>query len=189
MLNKYTHYKRLQGFTLSELLVSLSVFALIATLTLPTLFSSIKEPIMKAQKREAISTLQILYSTARSKGIRGAEMTAYVLDNITGKKVCRNNATVEGCFTWENPDQGGVEFYNGVVICSLWRDSVHKHENIWIDINGTAGPNEHGKDRIHVVTCTQDGPPATYGCLPGNNVAGKIYPGPAEIDHYNSIFN
>jgi prepilin-type N-terminal cleavage/methylation domain-containing protein len=146
MTSHNTHHTsplKRKGFTLSELLVSLSVLGLIAALTLPSVFKSVKASKERAVWKETINAL----STALRAGVDSGEITdtystvAYFKTHLVASEI-RNSACPDAqpypattvCF----------RFHNGAVMNMIGGG----HEFLYLDVNGAEGPNSGGVDRI-----------------------------------------
>jgi prepilin-type N-terminal cleavage/methylation domain-containing protein len=137
--------KRLgQGFTLSELMVSLGVLGLIAAIAIPTAWSSIDDNTNKTLFRESVRILN--------------EATAEIANNPPTLTAPNNT-------TWDLYDQYlnsaddnrvAMSFMlpSGVVLSSFdYLANDLNLEGIQIDINGNSPPNVLGKDQLHITAC------------------------------------
>jgi prepilin-type N-terminal cleavage/methylation domain-containing protein len=93
---KRTRAQKKKAFTLVELLVSLGVLGLIATLTLPQFYLSTDKIKKKAVLKQAYETLQRAVSLAYEDGVIESEE---VIKYINGKKVCMVSGVAEGCIS------------------------------------------------------------------------------------------
>jgi prepilin-type N-terminal cleavage/methylation domain-containing protein len=62
-----------KGFTLSELLISLSVLGLISSLTLPQVFNSVNNSKRKAVFKETLNMLNVMAQDASNNGGQASE--------------------------------------------------------------------------------------------------------------------
>ena len=86
----------IKAFTLTELLVSMAVLGLIATLTLPHMFMSADRAKKRAVFKEAYQALQEAVHAAAMDGVAD---TRGVVDYFNAKKVCKGNSRDLGCTT------------------------------------------------------------------------------------------
>ncbi len=101
-----------KAFTLTELLVSLTVLGLIATLTLPHLFASFDRAKKRAVFKETYQALAEAVHTATMEG----ETVFEVINKFNVSKICATNALTEGCTQYS---AGGVEATEpGVVLAT-----------------------------------------------------------------------
>jgi prepilin-type N-terminal cleavage/methylation domain-containing protein len=139
-------YKPDTGFTLAELLISLSVLGLISAITLPTIFQSVQTRKENAVFKETISSLQDVVKSAASNGAHPQSMYAMVEKNMNVVR-CNTNLGVL------NPDeaqyQSGCILSSGAWIIRLepWSQSFAE---VVIDWNGNEPPNVMDKDRIRL---------------------------------------
>ena len=105
-----------KAFTLTELLVSLTVLGLIATLTLPHLFASFD----RAKKRAVFKeTYQALAEAVHAAMLEGEPLRAIVEKKLNPVKICRD-PLADGCTTLhtnrEAYSSAGVKLATGVSI-------------------------------------------------------------------------
>ncbi|MFN7309915.1 MAG: Tfp pilus assembly protein FimT/FimU [Vampirovibrionales bacterium] len=91
-----------RGFTLAEVVISLAVLGLIASLTLPSLFMSMDRAKKRAVFKETYQALATAVHTATMEG----ETVWTVINKFNVSKICRTNALTEGCTQYS---AGGVE--------------------------------------------------------------------------------
>jgi prepilin-type N-terminal cleavage/methylation domain-containing protein len=105
-----------KAFTLTELLVSMAVLGLIATLTLPHMFMSADRAKKRAAFKEAY---QALAQATHAAMLEGAEDSRGIIPYFNAQKVCLINSRTEGCTTaeyWGHETQQGVVLPSGVSI-------------------------------------------------------------------------
>jgi prepilin-type N-terminal cleavage/methylation domain-containing protein len=151
------------GFTLSELLVSLTVLGLIAGLTVPSMVNSVVVSKRLALLKETKQVLQSIVTEGIQNGdLRAASSwtdwttinanRAYLRSKLNATKVCPSNAVTEGCIG--NTSTSGVDPHvatsltgyaqvlpNGVTIAS-GGNAVAQGGVIVIDMNNKEGPNK-----------------------------------------------
>jgi prepilin-type N-terminal cleavage/methylation domain-containing protein len=107
-------YHSSKGFTLSELLVSLSVLGLIAAFAIPKVLTAVDTQATKAVGKEAISMITAAYDSlkADNDGVVGKSTTA---DALAGKMnyVKSDPATLSGVYTKLTLHNGGTVSFNG----------------------------------------------------------------------------
>ena len=83
-----------KAFTLTELLVSMAVLGLIATLTLPHMFMSADRAKKRAVFKEAY---QALAQATHAAAMDGVAITLDIIPYFNATKVCMGNSLSEGC--------------------------------------------------------------------------------------------
>ena len=114
VLTQKTSVKK--AFTLTELLVSMAVLGLIATLTLPHMFMSADRAKKRAAFKEAY---QALAEATHAAMMDGAADSRGIVPYFNAQKVCLINSLTEGCTTrtnWGHETQQGVLLPSGVSI-------------------------------------------------------------------------
>lgn len=137
-----------KGFTLSELLVSLAVLGLIAGLTVPTVWASVKQSQDRALLTTAIRTL----SEATSKLVN--EPPALVSPNNTtwhAYDALLNSA--DDNFVAAGNTANSFTMPGGMVVSGFDFNYNQGLEAIMLDANGTTAPNAIGKDRLMLTAC------------------------------------
>lgn len=162
------------AFTLSEVLLVLTIIGVVAALTIPTLLQKISDDQYKAAWKKAYSALS--QATNRlvadnngslkwicTTGYHNCFANAYqTYFNVV--KTC-SSATPEGCWhnanSWQSldgtlrtavPAQPGFVLNNGTLILFAYNDTncnsgvEKKCGDFWIDVNGFKNPNTIGKD-------------------------------------------
>jgi len=111
-----------KAFTLTELLVSMAVLGLIATLTLPHMFMSVDRAKKRTVFKEAFQALQQATQQAALEG--GTRKDVIKLLNV--KQICPNDAFTEGCTTLDHHEtrEPGIILSTGVGIYGLNPDTV-----------------------------------------------------------------
>jgi prepilin-type N-terminal cleavage/methylation domain-containing protein len=165
-----------KAFTLSELLVSLSVLGLIAALTLPSIFNSISTARTKAVGKEAIQVITTLVTEGLMNGDiaegDGLGMRNYIFDHINAAKVCRNGVQADGCFTGTGGMQPwflsepGVRLHSGVVIA--FKREANVECNSFIMNTHPSIPQPTGKGLHHSCIVLKSGRPAKAYATLGN---------------------
>ncbi|XVJ50737.1 MAG: type II secretion system protein [Vampirovibrio sp.] len=128
------------GFTLVELLVSLGILGLIATLTLPQLYISQDKMKKKAAFKEAFNALSVATQAASMDGVA---VTLDIIPYLNATKVCMDSMIAEGCSprtvhftgdpdTSENTERG-VVLSTGVRSIGGFSDFMHTHKNGYPD--------------------------------------------------------
>jgi prepilin-type N-terminal cleavage/methylation domain-containing protein len=108
-----------KGFSLAEVVISLAVLGLIASLTLPSLFMSMDRAKKRAVFKETYQALATAVHTATMEG----ETIDTVINKLNVSKICRTNALREGCTHYSvggrEKDEPGVVMATGATIFGL----------------------------------------------------------------------
>ena len=175
------------AFTLTEILITLAVLGLVATLTLPHLFISANRTKKQSQLKVIVQVLddhfydeQVKGNQAQAEGVRWANLqTKLQVSQVCafGQSAClppgvTNSATFAG---------GALRLQNGMVVYGLLSDPASTTDDFYVDINGNEGPNLGGlggsniandcKDRFHFNI---------------NHVTGEVTPIECTVDYINS---
>jgi prepilin-type N-terminal cleavage/methylation domain-containing protein len=154
-LFKRSACSRQKGFTLSELLVSLSVLGLIAALSIPSILAGVEKNQLKARYKETFNVISNVMQT----GLASGELTttgdiAYLSKNMNAEKVC-TNAGAEGC--WGGSDTvanksntPGILLHSGASITDI-ENNTSGADRYFIDVNGASEPNIRCEDQFPVV--------------------------------------
>jgi len=178
--------KKLNAFTLSELLVSLSVLGLIAALTLPSIFNSVNSGRDKAVVKETINTLQVLLNQGQMEGMTRGSLGDYVLNNVSAARMCPVGST-GGCYAPIEPTQGAFDLQNNASVFGIERVSTSATSDVfYLDVNGIGGPNTIGTDRIQMIACLDTGCTGTGRAIPGYMQADPA--SAASVTRYNAMF-
>ena len=107
-----------KAFTLTELLVSMAILGLIATLTLPHMFMSVDRAKKRAVFKEAYQAL----AHATHAAMMDSETTSQMIRRLNPTKICQTNALSEGCTQYSlgvEVNEPGVVLSTGVTIFGL----------------------------------------------------------------------
>jgi prepilin-type N-terminal cleavage/methylation domain-containing protein len=135
--------RRALGFSLSELMVSVAVVGVIATLTVPVVMNNVQEGKKKAVFKETISAIgQIVYEGVSNGELeQGVDMEAYLVAKLNGVKTCTGaagGACVQVVRAANYPTKG-VQLSNGATID--FYDYLSTDKVAYIDWNGDVPPN------------------------------------------------
>lgn len=151
----------LRAFTLSELLIVLAVFAVLATFALPKVLQSSQTAQEKAIAKETIAALNAaFYKTWQDGGLTQSNVNERIIGNLQYARYCTQQFT-QGCRTvpydsfWGPGVQDGgpaLVLHNGTTIRFWSAESANAQglRSILIDINGNAGPNQRAVDEFRV---------------------------------------
>jgi prepilin-type N-terminal cleavage/methylation domain-containing protein len=153
-------YRRF-AFTLSELLISLSVLGLISAITLPQVFTSVNKVKEKAIFKEAYSLLSTL---AMEVSLQETDpSSSHLLEKLRTKvnvnKLCSANVVSEGCWFAGQPadnesTEAGFIMHNGANVYGLHTLGASSGiDAMWIDVNAGSPPNKIGQDILKVNVC------------------------------------
>ena len=120
MLTQKTSVKK--AFTLTELLVSMAVLGLIATLTLPHMFMSADRAKKRAAFKEAYQALAQATHAAMMEGVADSRG---IIPYFNAQKVCLNNSLTEGCIK-------GAPIYPLVYLSQARQQGVLLHSGVSI---------------------------------------------------------
>lgn len=157
------------GFTLTEVLVALTIVGVIAVFAIPKVLETSTASQNRSLFQETLSTL----ADVMHAGITSGELTGSTVDydffksKLVYSKTCDTNSATQGCWNkgvqgsinWEE-DQPGFVLHNGVVLVGF--DNPAEANGVVIDINGTDGPNNNTTDQIYLYLC-YTGNPCTFG--------------------------
>jgi prepilin-type N-terminal cleavage/methylation domain-containing protein len=165
------------AFTLSEVLISLSVLGLISALTLPSVFNSVNERRKLAVFKETLNALQTAHTDAIMDGSLTPNSYGTFFTRLNHVKFCQ--APGDGCRGWGNEWGEGVILQNGAYVWGFVTDGLGSEDGvdgIFLDYNGTEGPNQEGVDYMYLARC-KDAKLALDPCGPrisGNGQTGVI---------------
>jgi prepilin-type N-terminal cleavage/methylation domain-containing protein len=163
------------GFTLSELLISLSVLALISALTLPSIYTTVENHRKKVVFRETLGSVQEVLRAQWMEGKLDSSNLDFpiLFDNFNSAKKCTNNTAVDCRFLIGNTELSIIAsedkfiLHNGALVCPtfFWSTAPTgtKYALVFIDWNGsTKGPNAFGDDIIYGFFNTGQGLTASW---------------------------
>jgi len=167
--------KHCRGFTLAEILITLTVIGVIAALTIPTLLQNTNQAELKATwKKEFADLNQATISIVNDAGgtfkgsfSNGVDARDKYLSKLSYIKSC-SGSRWEGCWHIPNESSGydgtpnpvnfnipGAILSNGTLITFLgfnpdcttnWGDDFNFCGELVVDVNGFKKPNAYGKD-------------------------------------------
>jgi prepilin-type N-terminal cleavage/methylation domain-containing protein len=137
-----------KGFTLSELLVSLSVLGLIAAFAVPKLVTSLNETQRRDLFRTTIRTL-----TEASSKITNEPPALVTPNNTTWHAFDPLLNSADDNFVAPNNTANSFTLPGGVLIDNFNQLATVGSETILIDVNGVGQPNRIGEDRLWVTAC------------------------------------
>lgn len=171
------------AFTLTELLVSVGVLSLIASMMMPTILNSVENATRKAIFKETYQMLSVL--TYEAVFVDEEPTSTRLLENIAAKgnvaKLCANNVKSEGCWFEGQIDdneatEAGMVLLNGANVYGLHtKDLSTNSDAMWVDLNGGKGPNKLGEDLIKLNVCFVQNSRCTDWTAKGYQ--GKMGPG------------
>jgi len=148
------------GFTLSELLISLAILGVIAAFTIPKILSSQNDAQRKAVFKETYATITTIIYNGLQQGElprTSPNMYDFVSQKINAVKLCDTHSFNQGCWpqssdcTWAAAElaEPGMVLPSGAVIAGL-RNGLD-YEGFLVDWNGPAEPNTCGNDQISLI--------------------------------------
>jgi prepilin-type N-terminal cleavage/methylation domain-containing protein len=169
-------YKRL-AFTLSELLISLSIIGLISAIAVPTIFNAVEANSKKSRFKEAFSILNnVIKKGAETSEMNHAGDFAYLQKNMNAGKFC-SNAWDYGCWPLRNlygeadASEPGFVLGTDVYVFGIENTGTPSADLYWVDANGANGPNTRCKDQFPLAVSVEDTP--SYGGA-SNLQEGKV---------------
>jgi prepilin-type N-terminal cleavage/methylation domain-containing protein len=135
---------RLHAFTLSELLISLSVLGLISALTLPSIFNSVNDAKKKAVFKESINAVSAAINQVAMNGEVYTNDLTLFKEKLNAKE-CSNNLTITAPFGVN--DKFGCVLHNGAYLTNLNNTTTRYVSLVYLDWNGNDHPNLSGNDR------------------------------------------
>ena len=178
---KSSHSK---GFTLAEILITLTVIGVVAALTIPTLLQNTNQAELKAAWKKAygdISQASLLIMNDNGGDLVNAFpdhniMRDKYLEKLSYIKSCEYGTSRGNCFAssiyglngflfpndWWNvagavlTNGTSLEFLSTSSDCTGYRHFIQKCGDITVDVNGLKKPNTFGKD-IYFIHVKKDG--------------------------------
>lgn len=156
-----------EGFTLAEVLITLGIIGVVATITIPVLMNNIQDNQYKVAYKKAYSTISQAFQKAQGDNniipltgtfsSQGGEANfAAIKDQFKIAKDC-DAAHLSACWNISAPaekfrgDNGYVPAFvdNSEMAWKLRDpDSSQHYPAILVDTNGNKEPNQYGKDRF-----------------------------------------
>jgi prepilin-type N-terminal cleavage/methylation domain-containing protein len=134
----------LNAFTLSELLISLSILGLIAVLTLPSIISSVQQGRRNAVIKETINVLEVALQDIIVNHPYETDLNAIFKETISGAE-CSDTLVLVNAPSPTDPK--GCVFVNGAIVYNI-NGSANQWDTVMLDWNGNDAPNTGGDDRI-----------------------------------------
>jgi prepilin-type N-terminal cleavage/methylation domain-containing protein len=188
-------YNKISGFTLAEVLITLLIIGVVASMVIPNIINDSQDAEIKTAWKKAYAEIDqasrqvmmdnggtfINLCTASVNNCFRSKFENYM--NIT--KDCIPGLSEGNCWgDWGN-DLGAFILTTGVFVktevgsndCSnnVWHSSLSKCAMIWVDVNGFKGPNLWGKDMYAIQVLHNGikplGSPGDgwTGCIPSTN--------------------
>jgi len=138
--------KKRFAFTLAEVLITLGIIGVVATLTIPILIQNYKKISYSTQLKKTYNTF---LNALRLSEVKNGDMSTWEFPNntVTNKDFVDNYIKPymkSSKVVYTSPPNGKVQIYlNDGSSISFWTGAVY---NIGLDINGDKKPNFGGKD-------------------------------------------
>lgn len=156
-----------KAFTLSEVMLVLSVIGVIAALTIPGIVQNTQDRLTKVRWKKAYSQVVQAVGNMKANGTDEGAFATYILNarsfypafkgyikvlkdsgfNVPSYEIKQLNGTVED---WHNFDDGNLALSDGSMVYIENPDCGGAGPNcrvlVWVDINGSVMPNTIGKD-------------------------------------------
>jgi prepilin-type N-terminal cleavage/methylation domain-containing protein len=201
MRKSHKHFKRpkLNGFTISELLIGLLIFSVISTFILVKLNTVHTQNVLNQKLKQAIIAQQEILQTALVENIRFNDTSFtpgdYALGRVAAQKTCPTNVIGQGCWNYTGGvrslltsvdsgyiQQDGVVVAYGTILCDVSCSSGGLVQTVFFDGNGAQGPNREGQDQIGIYYSF--GSSSAFGTLPG-----RFLYSPTSFNFYKELFN
>lgn len=177
---------KLKGFTLAEVLVTLTLIGIVATLTLPALMTNVQRQQAGPALLRAISTLDTanaLFFSEQDTLTFGEACPSYIncFNNSIKQRIGADNGGTNIQYkqftntTFPDDYSSDLNMTNGYTTKNGFIYYIHGNgdsvSHLSIDINGRRGPNEFGKDLFRANIDMEDGKVYAEGSKvgPGNN--------------------
>jgi prepilin-type N-terminal cleavage/methylation domain-containing protein len=185
-----TSHAKNNGFTLSELLISVGVLGLIASFAIPSVVNAMGQSANRALLKESINTI----AKVAQAGVLTGELTPddageqYMIKTLNANKVCPTGACPD---TWlsgsaDEASATGAILQNRVELTFINRSLTE--QVAYMDVNGNSQqPNQIGKDVF--IVCYNATQEVTTGACGRLNPA-QVAPHPsdsANLTGYNNL--
>lgn len=196
---------RRKGFTLAELLIALSILAVISTFAIPKILASQASTQKKAIIKETVAALSDITARAsliQDPGLTPSTFYTYFRDRLNVVRACPGSvngpANDEKCWTQPFNTPGtfafqGFVLHNGATLASFNNccdlGGGQKGNTIAVDWNGPAPPNIYGEDQFELVlswgsqSITDWGMPAYR-----SGTVSPVYSDPESLNLYKDTF-
>ncbi|MFM7389048.1 MAG: type II secretion system protein [Vampirovibrionales bacterium] len=163
-----TCLKTKKAFTLTELMIALSVLGVIAIFVVPKVLTSFNRAGATTSLKEFLSTYtNIIYDGINrgelSEGMPPQQISRFIISKLNAERICETNGETEGCWSHVNNAAGcvGVEGHklatavmpSGLTIGGL-TDNNNPSDGYFytqLDLNGPAEPNHVGDDQFSLL--------------------------------------
>lgn len=182
-------WRSLFAFTLAEVLITLGIIGIVASITIPTIMNKTQDSEFKTAKKKAYSVAYQAWNTAAMNG----ELTSRASwqDDVANKanfdafkakfsvaKSC-DNSTIEDCFVnsdidaWDKASYSAFIDNSGMAWSAVLDPTTSKIKGyIVVDTNGTKKPNIAGKDIAFLCTAASGYTSWSAGCPSTYNNSG-----------------
>ena len=170
--NIYQDKKILSAYTLAEVLVTLGIIGIVASLTIPQIVQNYKEKVYKNEYKKAFSDLSQVFTTAINNSELLTRTTDYDKNATTSEweaikkyiKYTKECSPKDLYSCWADGDKFGNMPNNNSGAYSIidirgrsWT-VYYPYQNIYlVDTNGLKGPNQFGKDRFPLALGDKNG--------------------------------
>lgn len=191
---------KFKGFTLAEVLITLSIIGVIAALTVPTLINSYKEKIWEIQAKKIFAEVASAWKLyiADNGGSPVGTYTNYL--NLKSKfLVPYFKSTRDITFSVRHLNSSdGYDTSNGIILKNVVYIGVHNNGDsgscnnnrcaiLYIDVNGSKAPNRVGYDAF-MIPLTRNGATPMDPRYPASHSANLLCIEP-EHAGWNNSFN
>jgi prepilin-type N-terminal cleavage/methylation domain-containing protein len=188
---------RKHGFTLAELLIALTVLAVIVGFAIPKVLNQMAEQEMKANFKETFGALSAILREGAVQGTIQSQQQfrSALIGKFQYVRYCGVSST-SGCWVTgqvnDDISTSGFILSNGSMLWGFNSSIGSSTDHFWIDLNGINPPNQEGNDSIRLRACftdvdsrCQNGGSGGYA---GQRGSGLIHPeGTASVAMFNSL--
>lgn len=162
------------GFTLSEVLITLTIIGVVAAMTIPAINNVVQDVQYKSAYKKAYSTLSQALAMANLNDALNSSTGSYdatILNNFQAimsylktNKTCYVAANLSNCW-----DSSGEKYNTSYPLSAVDIGAIDASGMSWatyaggfifavfVDTNGFSKPNKFGKDRFMIILTSQDG--------------------------------
>ena len=156
------------GFTLAEVLITLTIIGVIAAITIPNLMKNYQTHIFKTAYKQAYSDINqafaqafkddILIRTTQFQADATTQEWNILKQNLKVSKECKKPADLYSCWT-ESDVVNSKPAVNSLAFIDVsgrsWATYSNAENLFLVDTNGFKGPNKFGQDRFTFTICVK----------------------------------
>lgn len=161
IVTEYEGFKNMlkKGFTLAEVLLTLTIIGVIAAITMPALMTNVNDNILEAQVRKFYSSLTDGLDMYKAQNDQDTLIPGFRLNEFRDRIMHTENCDGGECFaaTYTNYNRGALEGFavpnenvrrlrDGSVFAISQPNVNQNRWQVIADVNGRRGPNRMGED-------------------------------------------